>query len=202
MDNTAALFERIKARNNRNDDKPSPVLLVRWTKQTLVAAMGACGFTEGAELGVREGLGAEQLCMAMPGLHLLCVDPWDQWDGHKDMRGHYENPRLFLREAQERLKAYDCEFAIARSKDWADKVLNKSLDFVYVDGDHTFDGTLLDLILWAPKVKPGGILAGHEYKLWRYNGVIEAVNAYARAHNVRDWYITNEREATWFWRVK
>jgi hypothetical protein len=37
------------------------------------------------------------------------------------------------------------------------------LDFVYLDGDHELPGFQNDLDLWWPKVKPGGILAGHDF---------------------------------------
>lgn len=38
-----------------------------------------------------------------------------------------------------------------------------SLDFVWIDGDHRYDAVLADLRAWWPKVKPGGVLAGHDY---------------------------------------
>ena len=38
-----------------------------------------------------------------------------------------------------------------------------SLDFAYVDARHDYASVLEDLEAWFPKVKPGGILAGHDY---------------------------------------
>jgi hypothetical protein len=40
---------------------------------------------------------------------------------------------------------------------------DRSLDFVYLDGDHSLKGCTRDIVAWAPKVKAGGILAGHDY---------------------------------------
>ena len=37
-----------------------------------------------------------------------------------------------------------------------------SLDMVFVDGDHTKAGVLADLTLWRPKLRPGGLLCGHD----------------------------------------
>jgi predicted O-methyltransferase YrrM len=37
-----------------------------------------------------------------------------------------------------------------------------SLDMVYIDACHRYDDVLSDLERWWPKVKPGGILAGHD----------------------------------------
>lgn len=38
-----------------------------------------------------------------------------------------------------------------------------SLDFVFIDADHTYEGVKKDLIAWYPKVKKGGIFSGHDY---------------------------------------
>ncbi len=38
-----------------------------------------------------------------------------------------------------------------------------SLDFVYLDGDHTLRGIVFDLNLYAPKVRPGGMVCGDDY---------------------------------------
>lgn len=38
-----------------------------------------------------------------------------------------------------------------------------SLDFVFVDGDHRYESVKADIEAWLPKMKVGGILAGHDY---------------------------------------
>ena len=40
---------------------------------------------------------------------------------------------------------------------------DNSIDFVYVDARHDYKGVLEDLRLYWPKVRQGGILAGHDY---------------------------------------
>jgi hypothetical protein len=40
---------------------------------------------------------------------------------------------------------------------------NGSLDFVYLDADHCFESVWQDLSVWYPKVRIGGILAGHDF---------------------------------------
>jgi predicted O-methyltransferase YrrM len=37
------------------------------------------------------------------------------------------------------------------------------LDLLFLDGDHSYDGTREDLVLYGPKLKPGGILVMHDY---------------------------------------
>lgn len=50
-----------------------------------------------------------------------------------------------------------------------------SLDFVFVDADHSYQGVLRDLLAWKNKVRSGGILAGHDYYI-AWPGVMQAVD--------------------------
>uniref|UniRef100_A0A6M3JDN5 Putative methyltransferase n=1 Tax=viral metagenome TaxID=1070528 RepID=A0A6M3JDN5_9ZZZZ len=60
------------------------------------------------------------------------------------------------------------------SEDASKKIADKSLDFVYVDADHTYDNCKKDLNLWWGKVKDGGILCGHDFSVDML-GVVRAV---------------------------
>jgi cephalosporin hydroxylase len=52
---------------------------------------------------------------------------------------------------------------------------DKSVDLVYIDGDHSYEAVNKDIELYLPKIKQGGILAGHDYsKSWP--GVVKAVD--------------------------
>jgi len=55
------------------------------------------------------------------------------------------------------------ETLIGDSKELYKNFENESIDFLFLDGDHTYKGVLKDLQLWFPKVKIGGIAAGHDY---------------------------------------
>jgi cephalosporin hydroxylase len=52
---------------------------------------------------------------------------------------------------------------------------NGSLDFVFIDADHTYDAVQADIAAWRPKIKSGGILAGHDWHT--YGSVQQAVTA-------------------------
>jgi len=41
---------------------------------------------------------------------------------------------------------------------------NETIDFCYIDGDHSLEGIYTDIKAWLPKLKVGGILSGHDYK--------------------------------------
>jgi len=78
-------------------------------------------------------------------------------------------------------------------------VPDASLDFVYIDGDHRFDQVMTDLILWAQKVRYGGVVSGHDYYRFRKAGVVPAVDLYTRQHGVGRWFLTDERTPSFFW---
>ena len=134
------------------------------------------------------------LCKGIPDLELRCVDLWGAYYHFSATSGarHYEL-------AQERLAPYDATLIKATRMDAARDVPDGSLDFVYIDADHRFDYVMEDLIGWARKVRPGGIVSGHDYYRFRNAGVVPAVDVYTHVHGIQEWFITDEKEASFFW---
>lgn len=52
---------------------------------------------------------------------------------------------------------------VGDSKILYDKFEKESIDFLFIDGDHRYEGIKKDLQLWFPKIKKGGIISGHDY---------------------------------------
>lgn len=73
-------------------------------------------------------------------------------------------------------------------------------DFVYIDAAHDEASVTADLQAWAPLVRPGGILAGHDYVAARHCGVIQAVNKFALKSGW-EFSLTREEWASWVFRV-
>ena len=55
------------------------------------------------------------------------------------------------------------ETIVSDSVDAAASVPDRSLDWLFIDADHSYDGVRTDLAAWAPKLKPGGLMSGHDY---------------------------------------
>jgi len=178
----------------RRMPQPSPIRTPRWTRRSLPGLFRELGYTKGAEVGVREGRYSEALCKAIPGLELLCVDLWDAYY-HFDS----EYGKKHLAEATARLAPYHVTMIKKPSELAALDVPDNSLDFVYIDADHRFDAVMQDLILWSRKVRPGGIVSGHDYYRFRNAGVVPAVDVYTHCHYINEWFITDEKEASFFW---
>lgn len=60
---------------------------------------------------------------------------------------------------------------------------DNSLDFVFIDANHTYEFIRDDIKVWYPKVKKGGILAGHDYVLEVCPGVVRAVDEFNAENN-------------------
>jgi len=57
---------------------------------------------------------------------------------------------------------------------------DQSVDFCFLDGDHTYEAVSEDVRNWFPKIRPGGILAGHDYVSDEHAGVKRAVDEFFR----------------------
>lgn len=165
------------------------------TRNDMLAIFAELGYTRGAEIGVAEGRFSEAMLKTIPNLNLLSVDPWQAY-GRVSQRlcdERYEN-------AVKRLSQYPGSTILREtSMKASQQVEDKSLDFLYIDGNHTFDACILDIVLWAPKVRNGGCVAGHDFYPFYQAGVQDAVRAYTVAHRIIDYYVTWEKEASWFW---
>lgn len=58
----------------------------------------------------------------------------------------------------------------------AAKFAPRSIDFVFIDAAHDFDNVMADIAAWLPKVREGGIIAGHDYDYYWRESVVKAVN--------------------------
>jgi len=160
-------------------------------------------FEVGCEVGVASGRNAEKMVQRIPGLKLYLVDNYFYTKEYKHKSKW--TAATCLKRAKARFarlhKKYDFE-EIFIGKDSLDAVKDfkdESLDFVYIDANHAFDYAIRDIIEWSRKVRVGGVIAGHDYYMFDERGVVFAVDAYIKAHNVKPVYFTDEKRHTYFW---
>lgn len=145
----------------------------------------------GAEVGVWFGLTSAALLRALPNLHLHMVDWWRVLATPED-RNRCSVEACIGQSHEQMLAALvssmsGTAFAEARRSvsiteavrwTWGRNV--HSLDFAFLDADHTYDGTLAAIWAYWPLIKPGGFLCGHDYGHpspdW---GVADAVHKFA-----------------------
>lgn len=58
----------------------------------------------------------------------------------------------------------------------------KPIDLLFIDGDHTYEGVMRDLLSWVPHVKSGGTVMMHDYDMPTSPGIIQAVSNFIYPH--------------------
>lgn len=78
---------------------------------------------------------------------------------------------------------------------------DQTVDFLYVDADHTFAGVTRDLDAWWPKLKPGAVMAGDDWCFYEPGtdrlGVREAVMAFAAMRNLEVTVLPGHGNPAW-----
>lgn len=176
-------------------------LSIPLTRNDLPTLFAELGYTEGAEIGVYKGEYSAILCKGVPGLKLHCIDAWKGYASHTQ-----EDLDNALETAKQALAGYDVEFIRAFSMDAVHRFEDNSLDFVYIDGNHEWQHITQDLYHWARKVKPGGVVAGHDYFISDWSKsvvhVVPAVRGYTQAYKIRKWFVTSDKKMQSFFWVK
>lgn len=120
------------------------------------------------EVGVWKGhaisfLAQEMLKANKRNFKLYAVDIWGDWEA---LTEDPEQPYIYAiynRVLETTGVRQYIEDIHEKSDLGAAKFLDGTLDFVYIDADHSYNNTKNDILAWLPKVKKGGILAGHDY---------------------------------------
>jgi hypothetical protein len=149
-------------------DEHSFKLLPQYTdRNQLINLITAEGFTTGAEVGVQLGFYAEFLLSKWPNcIEYHAIDLWAHQKDYKDVAnvGDAEQESRYT-QTRNRLKRFD--HIIRYHRNYSNLAVNdikdESLDFIYIDARHDYAGVSEDLTLYWPKLKRGGVFAGHDY---------------------------------------
>jgi Methyltransferase domain len=182
-DRLRGLPARLSSRLRRSS--PRDVLLAKLPKN------GA-----GAEIGSWKGDFAARILTRTKPARLFLIDPWEfrseeeyehamygghAPDGQREMDAIYRS--VMDRFAAE-VERGQVVVRRSRSADAAADFPDESLDFVYIDGDHTYAAVKADLDAYYRTVKSGGFVTGDDYGTpgWWDNGVTRAVDEFVASH--------------------
>lgn len=159
-----------------------------------------------AEIGVWEGDTVKQLLKSPYIQEYHLIDPWEaarpdsSWYISGSKLAGYTQGRFdqAFKKAIEVIKNDRDRVKIHRKKslDIVGKFEDHSLDLVFIDGDHSYQGVSDDIKAWLPKIKFGGYIGGHDFDEPRFSGVREAVE-----ENFNMDEIELGDDYTWFYRV-
>lgn len=159
----------------------------------------------GAEIGVFAGELSSRL-LARPDLTLYLVDSWatehapayaQSGDFHATLNGMQQERVYQITQAVVEFAGARAKILRQDSREAAKGIADASLDFVFIDADHSYEGCKADIEAWLPKIKPGGFISGHDYENTAYPkfGVKRAVDEmFTRIHLGENF--------TWFRRIE
>lgn len=148
----------------------------------------------GVEIGLAEGFTTEFLLESNETLKLYCIDPFENYI---DWNGNNLNDReRVYNEFLQRTERFGDRVVLIRnySDDAASMIKDNSLDFIFIDGLHTYDQVTKDMNNYYSKIKKGGLFAGHDYTV--ISDIHKAVDEYAAKKKKK----VSETECdVWYW---
>ena len=148
------------------------------------------------EIGTHTGRHAEMMLKHWSGIDkLYLVDLWTAYKDFPIQKWHDQDFDIvrskFARNEKVKIIREDSMKA-------ANQFTDGSLDFVYIDAAHDYDSVKKDVLAWMPKVKKGGIIAGHDYDYFNTPTVRQAIDEVFGVENIhtgknfntiQDWWI-------------
>jgi predicted O-methyltransferase YrrM len=154
----------------------------RW--DFLATMMLEQGYKTFVEIGCKEGRTTGHILKNVPGSRVIAIDPWITQDANPNdpTKETYEDWDFAKIEGQfwanvgEHKKR--CTMARATSEyaadNWSHYSLEPEQDLIFIDALHDYENVMKDISLWWPKVRKGGVLAGHDFN-HKWPGVERAV---------------------------
>ena len=153
----------------------------------------------GLEIGVGLGMNSWFMLTECPNIASITgVDhytPYVDWD-RPISKGEQESNYSIL---QSNMPLMGDRFNFIRddSQRAADKLEDDNYDFVFIDGGHSMKQVLMDLDSWVPKVRSGGIVAGHDSNLFSVNF---AVTSWCKSKQLPSNRLKTAINDVWYWR--
>lgn len=115
---------------------------------------------------------AEEIKKSKKNIRFYAIDPLD---GSGEAKYRHKNSPLLYFNNIEPVKDYVTTL-IGYSFEKVHLFQDESIDFVFIDGNHSYEGVTRDIKDWWPKIKKGGIIAGHDYQ-YEWEGAVDVVKA-------------------------
>lgn len=178
------------------------------TRTELPLILNKRGLTgTGVEVGVWKGQFSEYILDKWKGKRLYSIDPWKNFSREEYMDvmniKQEEFDKIYFG-VQQLLSRFGKRSEILRttSIEAASSFEDRSLDFVYLDARHHYEGVKEDIEVWYPKVRTQGVLCGHDYLDTSIGntefGVKRAVDDFAFVNNCNVLVTHKDQFPSWF----
>jgi len=129
----------------------------------------------GVEIGVSKGIHAENILQVLKIKTLYLVDPYNEYCESETSKFTQRQMDDSCYKGHCRLKPFSDKIVwIQKTSENAVKDIPNDLDFVYIDGNHSYDFVKKDIELYYPKVRTGGFLGGDDFRM-QQKDVVKAV---------------------------
>lgn len=141
-------------------------------------------FTSGIflEIGVWQGKSiaylAEKIEEAGTNVILFGIDTFQGTGDNMMKEAGMNSDQLYIKYCQNTAQFGNIKTYRGHSHNLPEMFADEYFDVIFIDGDHSYEAVKKDIELWYPKVKPGGIIAGHDYTEEYGYGVVKAVKEY------------------------
>ncbi|UCF13184.1 MAG: class I SAM-dependent methyltransferase [Thermoplasmatales archaeon] len=117
---------------------------------------------------------------------VFAIDPWQNGYDDKDAASFQIDMSIVEKQFNMLCKESGniCKIK-AKSEIAVEKFIDYTVDVVYIDGLHTYDGVKNDIKMWLPKVKQYGFICGHDYGSKHFPGVKQAVDEHFGKYDIK-----------------
>lgn len=146
-----------------------------------------------AEAGVDHGDLSEMILNIARPQRFHLIDMWSSTRYHSGLEQHVRN--RFSKE----MASGQVHIDLGLSTDVLARFPDQYFDWIYIDTDHGYTVTAAELAIAVNKVKPEGIIAGHDYVTGNWDGgvrygVVEAVHEFCVRHSWELILLTHETD--------
>lgn len=174
-----------------------------WEKKRYVSAEGLVEEVKklgqkglvGLEIGIASGWNMDYFLEEIPGLILTGVDPYEPYqDTHRFISEEIVNSQYIA--TLSNMKKYGLRAIVIKDKseNIVDKFEDNSLDYIFIDGEHSYEAVLRDCINFYRKVRSGGIFSGHDFHLIE---VQKALSEFRENNTMPE--IKRTHNQVWYW---
>jgi len=115
------------------------------------------------EIGVCQGELSDFILSNNTNCTLYCVDPYISYNDYEDSCNNIVGDQLYNKVTNRLVTKYNNRVKMIRNfSSEALKYIDSPIDFVYIDGNHSYKYVLEDITLWFEKLSPGGIIIGDD----------------------------------------
>ncbi|MBE3094964.1 MAG: class I SAM-dependent methyltransferase [Actinobacteria bacterium] len=150
----------------------------------------------GIEIGVNDGENAKSILESINIRKLYLIDPYSPYTEDGKLMDYTDIEKVMKKTISPYHKF--TKFIKDTSENAAIKIPDNSVDFIYIDGNHSYEYVKKDIELYYPKLKSNGIMGGHDFTPETY-GVAKAVIEFVEKNNItslmakkhsnqRDWW--------------